>query len=182
VKALGLLIVAAALVAGGAVAALSLRGKETTTKTVTVTVVTETTPTVATDAVPAAVETTRAAIADAAEKRDLAALRKLIPADGFTYSFGGPYPGGAIAYWEHLEQTSDQRPFETLAKIMRLPYSLRQGLYVWPFAYGTPKGELTEYERGLLGDLVTSYVGEDYYGWRSGIRPDGTWVFFLSGD
>ncbi len=91
-------------------------------------------------------------------------------------------PGRGDCVLEHLEKTSAARPFETLARIMRLPYSLRQGLYVWPFAYGTPKGELTEYERGLLGGLAASYAGEDYYGWRSGIRPDGTWVFFVSGD
>jgi hypothetical protein len=180
VKLLGWLIVAAAFAVGGAYTALALRDPDT--KTVTVTIVSEKTPTVMGDALPTAVETTRAAIATAAEKRDVAALQKLIPAEGFTYSYGGAYPGGAIAYWDHLEKTSGAQPYETLAQIMRLPYSLRQGLYVWPFAYGTPKGELTEYERGLLGDLVKSYVGEDYYGWRAGVRPDGTWVFFVSGD
>jgi hypothetical protein len=184
VKILGAAILAAALAAGGAWAAVSLRDPETKTVTVTMPVTTtvESTTTVADGTLPTAVETTRAAIAAAAEARDVGALRQLIPKAGFTYSYGGPYPGGAIAYWEHLEKTSRERPFETLARIMRLPYSLRQGLYVWPFAYGTAKGELTEYERGLLGDLVTSYVGEDYYGWRSGIRPDGAWVFFVSGD
>lgn len=181
-KAFGLLIVAAALAAGGAYAALSLRDPETRTVTVTDVSTSTVASTVADTAIPAAVETTRAAIAAAAAARDYAALRQLIPKDGFTYSYGGPYPGGAIAYWQHLEKTSNARPFETLARIMRQPYSLRQGLYVWPFAYGTPRGELTEYERGLLGDLVKSYVGVDYYGWRSGIRPDGTWVFYVSGD
>jgi hypothetical protein len=174
------LLLAAALVGGGAYAGWALRGSDTKTVTVTV-MAAATAPTVADD-VPAAAEATRAAIAEAAEKRDLAALRRLLSADGFTYSYGGAYPGGAIAYWLHLEKTTGQRPFETLAQIMRLPYSLRQGLYVWPFAYGTPKNELTEYERGLLGDLAKLYVGQDYYGWRSGIRPDGTWVFFVSGD
>ena len=184
-KTFATLVAAAVLAGGGAYAGWSVRGSET--KTVTATTTETVTTTVestapAAEGVPAAVETTRSAIASAAEGRDVAALRRLIPAEGFTYSYGGPYPGGAIAYWEHLEKTSAQRPFETLAQIMRLPYSLRQGHYVWPFAYGTAKNELTEYERGLLGDLATSYVGQDYYGWRSGIRPDGTWVFFVSGD
>jgi hypothetical protein len=179
------LVAAALLAGGGAYAGWSFRGSETKTTTVTATVTTTvagTTTATAPDGVPAAVESTRAAIAKAAEAHDTAALSRLIPSTGFTYSYGGPYPGGAIAYWQHIEKTSGQRPFETLARIMQLPYSLRQGHYVWPFAYGTPKSELTEYERGLLGDLVTSYVGQDYYGWRSGIRPDGTWVFFVSGD
>jgi hypothetical protein len=176
------LVATAALAGGGAYAGWSFRGSETKTVTVTSTVTTVPATPSAADGVPAAVETTRAAIASAAEARDATALRRLIPADGFRYSYGGPYPGGAIAYWEHLEKTSGLRPFETLARIMRLPYSLGQGHYVWPFAYGTPKSDLTSYERGLLGNLVTSYVGQDYYGWRSGIRPDGTWAFFVSGD
>jgi hypothetical protein len=183
VKLLGAAIVAAALAAGGAWAAVSLRDPETKTVTVTKSVTRiESSGAAPSDVIPAAVEATRAAIVRAAEARDANALQQLIPETGFTYSYGGPYPGGALAYWEHLEKTSAERPLETLARIMSQPYSLRQGLYVWPFAYGTPKEELTEYERGLLGDLVDSYVGEDYYGWRSGIRPDGTWVFFVSGD
>jgi hypothetical protein len=173
------LVAAAVLAGGGAWAGWVYRASETTTVTVTSTVGAAASAPVG---IPTAVEATRAAIASAAETHDLAALRRLIPAQGFAYSFGGPYPGGAIAYWQHLEKTSSLRPFTTLARIMRLPYSLRQGHYVWPFAYGTPKSELTAYERAVLGNLVTSYVGQDYYGWRSGLRPDGTWAFFLSGD
>jgi hypothetical protein len=93
-----------------------------------------------------------------------------------------PGKGGAIAYWAHLEQTTGEKPFDALARILRLPYSLRQGIYGWPFAWGLLKSELTVYERHLLGGLVTSYAGDDYYGWRTGIRPDGTWAFFVSGD
>lgn len=131
---------------------------------------------------PAAVEQTRAAIARAARSRDFEALTNLVPHSGFTYTYGGPFEGGAVPYWLNLERTTSDRPFETLARILELPYSLRQGLYVWPFAYGTPRGELTTYERGLLGSLVNAYVSDDYYGWRAGIRPDGTWSFFVSGD
>jgi hypothetical protein len=132
-------------------------------------------------ALTAAVERTRAAIHDAAAKGNYDALERLIPPSGFSYTFGGDVPGGATAYWRELE-AQGERPLETLAHILELPFSLRQGLYVWPFAYGLPRSELTAYERGLLGKLVSSYAGEDYYGWRAGIRPDGTWQFFVSGD
>ena len=177
------LVAAAALAGGGAYAGWTFRGTETKSVTVSRTVTRIVGgATAVSDVIPAAVEATRVAIAQAADAHDATALTRLIPAKGFTYSYGGAYPGGPGAYWEHLEMTSSQRPFETLARIMRLPYSLRQGHYVWPFAYGTPKNELTQYERGLLGDLAPSYVGQDYYGWRSGIRPDGTWAFFVSGD
>jgi hypothetical protein len=132
---------------------------------------------------PAVVEETRAAIARDANERNYDALKAHIPLSGFAYTFGGPTSGGPIAYWRKLETTgTGEHPIDVLARIMELPYSLRQGHYVWPFAYGTPKSELTGYERALLGDLVDSYVGEDYYGWRAGIKPDGTWSFFLSGD
>jgi len=105
----------------------------------------------------------------------------LIPTSGFAYSFGSAVEGGAVAHWRDLE-SKGERPLETLARILELPYSLRQGLYVWPFAYGLPRGELTSYERNLLGPLVQSYAGDDYYGWRAGIRPDGMWQSFVAGD
>jgi hypothetical protein len=128
--------------------------------------------------VPAAVEKTRAAIVTAVKNRDADALRAIVGKQ-FAFTFGGEKD--PIAYWNDLEEQG-RHPYSTLAKILSLPYSLRQGLYVWPFAYGTPKGELTDYERGLLGPLAQRYAGEDYYGWRAGIKPDGTWSFYLAGD
>ena len=131
---------------------------------------------------PAAVERTRAGILTALAAHDDAALNRLVPDRSFTYTFGGVTPGGAVAYWNKLEVQGPTHPLTTLARILRLPYSLRQGVYVWPFAYGVPKGELTAYERRLLGPLVRSYAGEDYYGYRAGIKPDGAWSFYVSGD
>jgi hypothetical protein len=130
---------------------------------------------------PAAVERSRAAIHDAAAAADYDALEELVRSDGFTYSYGAPAEGGAVGYWRKLE-SQGERPLGTLARILELPYSLRQGLYVWPFAYGLPRAEMTPYERELLGPLARSYGREDYYGWRAGIRPDGTWQFFVAGD
>ena len=68
-----------------------------------------------------------------------------------------------------------------------MPYTLSRGIYVWPFAYDIAEAdEFTAYERGLLeplGPLDTLFVeGTGYLGWRAGIEPDGTWVFFLAGD
>jgi hypothetical protein len=128
---------------------------------------------------PAPVARTRAALVQAVKARDADALRKLMPAGAFSFTFGSERD--PIAYWNELEKKG-QHPYTTLARILALPYSLRQGHYVWPFAYGTPKGELTPYERRLLGPLASSYVGEDYYGWRAGIKPDGSWSFYVAGD
>ena len=138
--------------------------------------------------VPAAVEETRAALLAAAESGDYEALRPLIPANGaFKYTFGGPVDGGPIAYWQELERTTEARPLETLAAVLRMPYTLSRGYYYWPFAYDVADvADLSPHERELLaplGPLDTVFVeGTGYLGWRAGIAPDGTWVFFVAGD
>jgi hypothetical protein len=148
-------------------------GTETVTATRTVTA--------PSPGIPTAVERTRVRILAAAESGDYETLRPLIPAKGFAFSYGAS-EGGAIAYWKHLEATTDERPLRTLASILRMPYTLNHGLYVWPFAYDKPKPDLTAYERRLLGPLADSYVEANYFGWRAGIRPDGSWIFFIAGD
>jgi hypothetical protein len=75
-----------------------------------------------------------------------------------------------------------ERPLETLATILRLPYTLVRGVYVWPFAFDKPENELTAHERQLLGPLARSYAGDSYLGWRAGIEADGDWIFFVAGD
>jgi hypothetical protein len=78
---------------------------------------------------------------------------------------------------------SGESPIDRLAEVLRLPYTLYGGTYVWPFAYDKQRNELTRYERRLLGDLaVYSGAGSGYLGWRAGINPDGTWRFFIAGD
>ena len=153
---------------------------ETTTLTVTTTDDTET-------GLPQAVARTRAALLEAAEDRDYEALRPLFPSTGFEYTFGSPVPGGPIAYWQELERTTDEEPLVRLEQVLEMPYTLSRGLYVWPFAYDVASSaDLTAYERELLaplGPLESVFVeGTGYLGWRAGIRPDGTWVFFVAGD
>jgi hypothetical protein len=137
---------------------------------------------------PEAVEETREALLDAAEDGDYDALRELIPADGFEYTFGSPVPGGAVAYWQDVERTTDARPLEVLAEILRMPYMLSRGIYVWPWAYAVASlADLSPHERELLaplGPLDTLFPapGSGYFGWRTGIEPDGTWSFFVAGD
>jgi len=125
---------------------------------------------------------THAALLEAARSGDYEALRSLIP-DEFSYTFGGPVEGGPIAYWQQLEKESGERPIETLARILAMPYTLYAGTYIWPFAYDKQPDELTGYERRLLGDLADDFApGSGYLGWRAGIEPDGTWRFFIAGD
>ena len=131
---------------------------------------------------PPEVAETHAALLAAAESGDYEALRPLIP-DEFSYTFGLPPEGGPIEYWQQVEAESGESPIEILARLLRLPYTLSAGTYVWPFAYDKQEDELTDYERELLGDLaVYSGAGSGYLGWRAGIEPDGTWRFFIAGD
>jgi len=176
------------LALAGALALAGCAGGGTDTVSVTETrVETETqavTETVAGEPVglPPEVAETHAAMLAAAESGDYEALRPLIP-DEFSYTFGLPPEGGPIEYWQQVEAESGESPIEILARLLRLPYTLSAGTYVWPFAYDKQEDELTDYERELLGDLaVYSGAGSGYLGWRAGIEPDGTWRFFIAGD
>jgi hypothetical protein len=184
------LVLAGALVllAGGGVVGWLVARETQEAETVTATTTaTETTTATPETGLPPEVEETRVALLEAAESGDYEALRPLVPATGFEYTFGGPVEGGPIAYWQELERTTDERPLETLALVLQMPYTLSRGIYVWPFVYDVAAiSDLSPHERTLLsslGDLDTLFApGTGYLGWRAGIEPDGTWVFFVAGD
>jgi len=144
--------------------------------------VTETVPRLS--GLPAEVDLKRDEIVQAARSGDAEAVAALA-ADQFSYTFGGPVEGGPAAYWRELE-ASGEEPLEALAAILELPYTLANGIYVWPFAYDKTEDQITDYERGLLStlpaDAATFVPGGGYLGWRAGIEPDGDWIFFVSGD
>ena len=187
----GILLLAGAvvLVAGGLVggwfAERETRDAETVVETTTSTVTT--TAEEPAPGLPAEVDRTRAALLAAAESGDIEALQPFIRSTAFKYTFGEPVAGGPIAYWQNLEKTTDQKPLEALADVLRMPYTLSRGVYYWPFAYDVASiDDLTAHERALLaplGPLESVFVeGTGYLGWRAGIQPDGTWVLFVSGD
>jgi hypothetical protein len=172
--------------AGGLLLGRASTGETTVTEAVTTTVTTTATETAPPPGLPAPVARTHAALLAAAEAGDFEALRALLPADGFRYTFGEEVAGGPIAYWRNLQDGIGGRPLEALAAVLRLPYVLSRGIYVWPFAYTlTGEDDLTEHERALLetvgGDQLV-VPGTGYLGWRAGIEPDGDWVFFIAGD
>jgi hypothetical protein len=132
---------------------------------------------------PEPVAQTHAALLAAAEANDEQALEALIEPNEFRYTFGENVPGGALAFWRSTYNESGSDPIDTLARVLRLPYVLSQGIFVWPFAYDKEPGEMSEYELSLLGNLMPRGQTEvGYLGWRAGIRPDGRWVFFIAGD
>jgi hypothetical protein len=160
---------------------------ETQATTVSETVVETETSELAAGALPAPVEAKRIAIVEATESADYEELRPLL-AEPFSYSFGGPFEGGAIGFWRYLEREEGVRPMAILADLLRLPYTLYQGTYTWPFAFDKKPTELSPYESGLLEDVGGTKLSDDffpdggYYGWRAGIDPDGDWIFFIAGD
>lgn len=163
-------------------AAVLLAGCGGAATTETVTVRETETAAGATDAEwpPEPVRKTQEALLAAAQSGDVDALAPYVT-DRLSYSFGGPVEGGAIAYWKQLEADGDD-PLGTLVKVLSLPWTLAQGNYVWPWVYTVPQSDLTDYEKQLLGDLADDFDGTTYLGWRAGIAPDGTWVFFVAGD
>jgi hypothetical protein len=186
VRALVALAGALALAGCGGTETVTVTESQTSTETATETeTVTQTETAAAQPAgLPPPVAEKHAALLEAAESGDYEALRPLLPASGFSYTFGSEVQGGPIAFWQQLETQTGERPLEILARILRLPYTLSGGRYIWPFAYDKQQDELTAYERELLGDLANSYsgAGSGYLGWRAGIEPDGTWRFFIAGD
>lgn len=181
-----LVAAAVALLAVGGVAGWFVAGEIGEAETTTVTT-TETATETAPQGLPTAVEDTRQALLEAAESGDYEALRPLVPAQGFEYTFGDTSEGGAIAYWQELERTTRERPLETLAALLRMPYVLTRGAYVWPWAYtATSEGDLSAHEKELLAPVRSLdeviVEGTGYLGWRTGIGPDGGWSFFVAGD
>jgi hypothetical protein len=171
------------VIAAGAGFIAGDRTQEAETTTVTQTATQTRTQTERDTALPEAVLEKREQVLQAAEERDYDALARLADPDGFEYTFGGPVPGGPAQYWRERAQEGED-PLAALERILRLPYTLSTGHYVWPFAYDKTADQLTDYERSLLGDLLPGgNLGDTgYLGWRAGFTPDGSWVFFVAGD
>jgi hypothetical protein len=178
----------AALFALGGVAGWFVARETESAQTITETATTTATTTAdLASGLPAQVEETRAALLEAARSGDYEALRPLVPADGFEYTFGSPVDGGPIAYWQELERTTRERPLETLAALLEMPYVLTRGTYVWPWAFTVESEvDLSPHERELLAPVrglnETIVEGTGYVGWRTGIAPNGAWTFFVAGD
>lgn len=140
---------------------------------------------------PAPIAATRRALFEAAVACDYDRLEAISKeGDGTVhYTFGGDDPEGMIGHWRRME--ADGQPvLKDLALVLNLPNVQRdiQGGHVyrtWPSA---------DQEHRTAADwdaLVGLYTEEEvaafrkddmYLGWRAGIRDDGDWMYFVSGD
>ena len=72
--------------------------------------------------------------------------------------------------------------------ILGAPFARRDDTYVWPSAYVKKPSEWTAEDRQWLENFYSEEEirgfekAGNYLGWRVGIRKDGHWLFFVSGD
>ncbi|MEM1038909.1 MAG: cytoplasmic protein [Pseudomonadota bacterium] len=155
------------------------------------------TPNVQTDLtkLPAPVLATRNRILEAAKTGIIANLRPLIGEgeDATTLSFGG-LEGDPIEFMK--ENSGDDDGYEILAilvEILEMGYVVfdrgtEDELYVWPYFFALPFDKMTPAQKVELyhvltaGDVQDSIGFGSYIFYRVGIKPDGTWQFFVAGD
>lgn len=154
-------------------------------------------PTIQTDLskLPDAVRQTRQNLLDAAASGDINNLRPFIGVgeQATNLSLGG-IEGDPIDYLKSV--SGDDAGIEILAilsEILGAGYvhtdaGTEDELYVWPYFFTYPLEKLTPQQRVELfkiltaGDVQDSEEFGSYIFFRAGIRPDGTWSFFLAGD
>jgi hypothetical protein len=137
---------------------------------------------------PTAVANKRQTIVAAAHAMDYERLGTLLDPAKFSYSFGES--GDPIGYWRRLEREGHVPIIgDYLPVLLSGPWAKRGNIYVWPSVYGKPPSRWTSAERRWLRNHFYSEMEirafarlGDYLGWRVGIRADGTWLFFVSGD
>ena len=139
------------------------------------------------DGLPLAVAETRQKIYKAAVAHDYKALRSLLDPETFTYSFGGS--GDPIGYWREQEQAEVPILGDILTGVLHTRFGTAEGIFMWPSAAAKEPSEWTEADREAMRragsteeEIRLFEQSGGYGGWRTGIRADGTWIFFVAGD
>ncbi len=136
-------------------------------------------------ALPKPVASMRASIYRAASRCDYAALVRLaeLHGKGLEFSFGAER--SAARYWRIQEQRGEP-VMRYLVKLLNLPFARSQGFYVWPSAFRVHPTEadwralVALYPQKVIDQMRKSGIG--YAGYRVGVRPNGDWQFFVTGD
>jgi hypothetical protein len=140
------------------------------------------------DGLPLPVAKTREQIYRAAVAHDYDTLRSLVDPATFNYSLGEE--GDPIGYWRRQEESEVPIVGDILPHLIHTRFGRYQDIYWWPSATSKPSAEWTEADIESMRDA--GYRDRDirafeeaiggYAGWRAGIRVDGTWVTFISGE
>lgn len=130
-----------------------------------------------------AVARTYDAVRSAALDCDYPRLADLAPDDGFQFSFGGG--DDPAAFWRRAED-SGEPVMADLVQILGLPAAEDDdGNDVWPRVHLEPEDD------AAWDEIAGIYEPEDvsawrefggYFGYRTAIAPDGTWLYFVAGD
>ena len=144
---------------------------------------------------PASVQRMRTLILETARKGDIQKLRGLIGTGETATNFAlGELEGDPI---DHLKSLSgDDEGLEILGiliEILEMGYvHLDAGtddeMYVWPYFFSWPIKTLSAEQKVEMYTVLTAGDVEDsvnfggYIFYRAGIKPDGSWNFFVSGD
>lgn len=140
------------------------------------------------DGLPFAVAKKRYDIFMAAVRHDYKALRSLLDPETFSYSFGEE--GDAIGYWREQEEVGEVPILgDFLPGVLHSRFGKTEDIFVWPSAAAKEPSEWTEAD---LEGMRQAYSTDEeirsfeqyggYTGLRVGIRADGTWLYFISGD
>lgn len=136
---------------------------------------------------PAAVAQVRQDIVSAAVACDWALL-DILAGNDFAYNI--VLQGFPSTYWQEREALGED-PMRILVLVMRMdrvalePPSVAD--YVWPSAFDTDYGDLSQDEMDQLWALydatdILTIKDFGYLLWRSGIDDTGDWKYFLAGD
>lgn len=144
---------------------------------------------------PEPVRRMRDLIVEACLSGDIERLRPLVGSgDSATQLSFGATSGDPIAFLREL--SGDEEGHEILAILyevltagyVKLGEGTPEEMYVWPYFFAVPLGELTPRQRVELFKIVTAGDYEDmknygaYIFYRTGISPEGRWLFFVAGD
>lgn len=140
------------------------------------------------DGLPFVVAKKRHDIFMAAVRHDYKALRSLLDPETFSYSFGEE--GDPIGYWREQEEVGEVPILgDFLPGVLHSRFGKTGDIFVWPSAAAKKPSEWTEVD---LEGMRQAYATDEeirsfeqhggYTGLRAGIRADGTWLYFISGD
>ncbi len=137
----------------------------------------------------------RELIIEACKSGDIEKLRPLIGSgDSMTQLSLADIDGDPIEFLKTVSGDSEgQEILAILEEVLSTGYvhldaGTPQELFVWPYFFAMPLDRLDGRQRVELFKLVTSSDYEDmkqfgaYIFYRTGITPDGRWVFFVAGD
>mgnify|MGYP001340732740 CR=1 FL=1 len=147
------------------------------------------------EALPPEVKRMRELLMETARSGDIEKLRPLIGlGDSQTLLSLATLDGDPI---DHLRSISGDGEGEEILAILlevleagyvRVDAGQPSELYIWPYFFAVPLDSLTKVQKVELFKLVTAGDYEEmrnfgaYIFYRVGIAPDGTWVYFVSGD